>query len=84
MRKYSAKELTSYAKKIGFNKPNVWYSKMDGWRLESDMIEEYLGADSVGARKKLTSLCEGVYTKKETESNMHPIFLEDLKPFGIR
>ena len=61
MKKYSAKQLEKYAEKIGFNNPKIWYSRMDGWWLESDMIEEYLGADSVGAKNKLTALCEGVY-----------------------
>ena len=64
MKKYTAKQLTKYAEKIGFNKPKVWYHRMDGWWLESDNIEEYIGADSNGARKKLTELCEGIYHKK--------------------
>ncbi len=59
MRKYSAKELTRYAENIGFNEPRVWYNRNDGWWLESDQFEEYLGADSRGARSKLVELCEG-------------------------
>ena len=65
-RKYSAKQLTSYAEKIGFNNPKVWHSKMDGWWLDSDSMEEYLGADSNGAKIKLTKMCERVCKNKIT------------------
>jgi hypothetical protein len=64
MTKNSAKKLEKHAEKIGFNKPKIWYHRMDGWWLESGMIEEYLGADSVGAMKKLTELSEGIYAEK--------------------
>jgi len=56
---------TAYADKIGFYDPKVWYSKKDGWWLETQKEEVYLGADSAGAKKKLTLLCEGVYAIKE-------------------
>jgi hypothetical protein len=59
-----SKQLTKYAEKIGFNDPVVWHSKLDGWWLESDNIEEYLGSDIKGAQRKLTDLCEGVYKKQ--------------------
>ena len=64
MKRYSAKQLEKYAENIGFNNPKIWYHRMDGWWLESDKIEEYLGADSAGARNKLTALCEGIYADK--------------------
>ena len=68
MKKYTAKQMTKYAEKIGFIKPNVWYSRMDGWWLETDSVEEYLGVWSSEARKKLTALCEGVYANKDLKN----------------
>ena len=59
-----SKQLTKYAEKIGFNNPEVWHSRLDGWWLESDNIEEFLGSDIKGAKHKLTDLCEGVYKSK--------------------
>lgn len=58
MKKYSAKYLTKYAEKIGFTNPKVWYSKMDGWWLETDKNEEYLGVWSSEAKNKLIELYE--------------------------
>ena len=63
MKRYTAKQLTKYAEKIGFINPKVWYSRMDGWWLETNETEEYLGTQSSGAKTTLTKLCEGVYTR---------------------
>jgi len=67
MKKYTAKQLTKYATKIGFVEPKVWYSRMDGWWLEAEKIEEYLGVWSSEARNKLTELCEGIYSIKNNQ-----------------
>jgi len=56
MRKYGSKWLTNYAKKLGFKNPLVWYSKQDGWWLEADQIEEYLGAQSSGAKRTIEQI----------------------------
>lgn len=56
MKKYTAKQLTKYALKIGFENAIVWYSRLDGWWIETDSLEEYLGVWSSEARKKITEL----------------------------
>jgi hypothetical protein len=50
MKKYTAKQLTKYAKDIGFIEPRVWYTRMDGWWLDSEGFEEYLGVWSSEAK----------------------------------
>jgi len=57
VKRYTSNQLTKYAEEIGFVKTKVSYSKTDGWWLETDSIDEYLGADSYGAKSKLTELC---------------------------
>ena len=90
MKKYTAKYLTKYAEKIGFNEPKVWYSRMDGWWLETDKIEEYLGVWSSEAKRKLTELCEGVFSLKETRggtrkgSGAKPKYSEQTKTIAFR
>ena len=90
MKRYTAKELTKYAEKIGFNEPKVWYSRMDGWWLETDKTEEYLGVWSSEAKSKLTELCEGVFFLKETRggtrqgSGAKPKYSEQTKTVAFR
>lgn len=56
-RNYSAKELTSLAnKKLNTKTANVWYSRNDGWWLETDSDEVFLGCDSRGAKRKIDEL----------------------------
>ena len=54
---YSADQLTSIAeRKLDTKSAIVWFSKTDGWWLESDKLELFLGCDSKGAKKKLDEL----------------------------
>jgi hypothetical protein len=64
MKKYTAKQLTKYAESIGFINPNVWYSKMDGWWLDCETIEEYLGVWSSEAKNRIYQLFLKGYHKK--------------------
>lgn len=54
---YSAKQLTSIAeRKMETKSAMVWFSKSDGWWLETDDLELFLGCDSRGAKRKLDEL----------------------------
>jgi len=54
---YSAKQLTSIAERKFENKSAmVWFSRLDGWWLETDNLELFLGSDSRGAKRKLDEL----------------------------
>ena len=54
---YSAAELTRIAvKKMQTHSVMVWFSRSDGWWLETDTSEVFLGCDSKGAKRTLDEL----------------------------
>lgn len=54
---YSAIQLTAIAEKIFETKSAiVWFSRQDGWWLETDDRELFLGCDSKGAKRTLDAL----------------------------
>ena len=54
---YSAAELTRIAvKKMQTHSAMVWFSRHDGWWLETDTSEVFLGSDSKGAKRTLDEL----------------------------
>ena len=66
-RNFSARELTSLAKKkLNDKNVNVWYSKNDGWWLETENDENFLGCDSRGAKIKIDEL--NIYMKNKNKS----------------
>lgn len=56
MRTHKAPTLTKLANDLGIKDSKVWYTKEDGWWLETEYEEKFLGSDSIGAYKAIKSI----------------------------
>ena len=54
-KRYNRVQLQKAAQKYD-NTSHVWYSRQDGWWLETHTDELFLGSDSSGAMYKITQL----------------------------
>jgi hypothetical protein len=43
---YRKKGVKKIAEKIGFTNVDIYYSKEEGWWIESDQIDSWIGMDS--------------------------------------
>ena len=43
---YKRKGVKKLAEKIGFTNVNIYYSKDEGWWIESDQVDNWIGMDS--------------------------------------
>lgn len=57
MNRRVSKSLTKYAQDKYSPYAEVWHNRSDGWWLETETEEIFLGSDCKGAGKKLKSIC---------------------------
>lgn len=54
--RHRKKGVKKIAEKIGFTNVSIYYSKEDGWWIESDQVDSWIASDSSIIEKQLNAL----------------------------
>jgi hypothetical protein len=54
--RHRKKGVKKMAEKIGFTNVSIYYSKEDGWWIESDQLDSWIASDSSAIETKLKEL----------------------------